>query len=101
MVKILKPNKAVILLEVRKKGLVEEDRQEVAREALSQAGELQPRRAHRCTLDVDHKDVAATVIDAFQTRDRKVAASKEAKARLEERSKTGKQPLVILIKFLF
>ncbi|RWW22576.1 hypothetical protein GW17_00013221 [Ensete ventricosum] len=42
----------------------------------------------RYTLDVDLKDVAT--IDALQSRDKKVAACKEAKARLEERFKTGK-----------
>ncbi|XP_062218854.1 large ribosomal subunit protein eL27x-like [Phragmites australis] len=43
----------------------------------------------RYTLDVDLKDVAAGP-DALATRDKKVAACKAAKARLEERFKTGK-----------
>ncbi|KAG9438926.1 hypothetical protein H6P81_019091 [Aristolochia fimbriata] len=42
----------------------------------------------RYTLDVDLKDVVS--IDAFQSRDKKVAAAKETKAKLEERFKTGK-----------
>ncbi|XP_042420751.1 60S ribosomal protein L27-3-like [Zingiber officinale] len=42
----------------------------------------------RYTLDVDLKDIVT--LDALQTRDKKVAASKEAKARFEERFKTGK-----------
>ncbi|KAF8721702.1 hypothetical protein HU200_022874 [Digitaria exilis] len=43
----------------------------------------------RYTLDVDLKDVAAGP-DALATRDKKVAACKAAKYRLEERFKTGK-----------
>lgn len=42
----------------------------------------------RYTLDVDLKEVAT--IDALQSKDKKVAALKEAKAKLEERFKTGK-----------
>ncbi|CAL5402543.1 unnamed protein product [Camellia sinensis] len=42
----------------------------------------------RYTLDVDLKDVAT--LDSLQSRDKKVTALKEAKARLEERFKTGK-----------
>ncbi|RWR85720.1 60S ribosomal protein L27-3 [Cinnamomum micranthum f. kanehirae] len=42
----------------------------------------------RYTLDVDLKDVVT--VDALQSRDKKVAAAKETKARLEERFKTGK-----------
>ena len=44
----------------------------------------------RYTLDVDFKDVATGGPDALSTRDKKVAACKTAKARLEERFKTGK-----------
>ncbi|RCV21720.1 hypothetical protein SETIT_4G160400v2 [Setaria italica] len=44
----------------------------------------------RYTLDVDFKDVASGGPDALSTRDKKVAACKAAKARLEERFKTGK-----------
>ncbi|CAN6439543.1 unnamed protein product [Victoria cruziana] len=42
----------------------------------------------RYTLDVDLKDVIT--LDALQSRDKKVAAVKEAKARFEERFKSGK-----------
>ncbi|KAJ1690829.1 hypothetical protein LUZ63_014984 [Rhynchospora breviuscula] len=42
----------------------------------------------RYTLDVDLKDVVTA--DALSTRDKKVAACKETKKRLEERFKTGK-----------
>jgi|UniRef100_A0A804MA65 large subunit ribosomal protein L27e len=44
----------------------------------------------RYTLDVDFKDVASGGPDALSTRDKKVEACKAAKARLEERFKTGK-----------
>ncbi|GMI98509.1 hypothetical protein like AT4G15000 [Hibiscus trionum] len=42
----------------------------------------------RYTLDVDLKD--AVTADALQTKDKKVAACKATKQRLEERFKTGK-----------
>ncbi|KAJ3685475.1 hypothetical protein LUZ61_014639 [Rhynchospora tenuis] len=42
----------------------------------------------RYTLDVDLKDVVTA--DALSTRDKKIAACKETKKRLEERFKTGK-----------
>ncbi|KAG6533763.1 hypothetical protein ZIOFF_007638 [Zingiber officinale] len=42
----------------------------------------------RYTLDVDLKDIVT--LDALQSRDKKVTASKETKARFEERFKTGK-----------
>ncbi|XP_072959921.1 large ribosomal subunit protein eL27x-like [Typha angustifolia] len=42
----------------------------------------------RYALDVDLKDVVT--VDALQSRDKKVAACKETKARFEERFKTGK-----------
>ncbi|GAB2276462.1 60S ribosomal protein L27B [Dionaea muscipula] len=42
----------------------------------------------RYTLDVDLKDVITP--DALQSRDKKVTAAKETKARFEERFKTGK-----------
>ncbi|KAJ4869461.1 60S ribosomal protein L27-3 [Raphanus sativus] len=42
----------------------------------------------RYTLDVDLKEVAT--LDALSSKDKKVAALKEAKAKLEERFKTGK-----------
>ncbi|KAL6997698.1 Large ribosomal subunit protein eL27x, partial [Sarracenia purpurea var. burkii] len=42
----------------------------------------------RYTLDVDLKEVVT--LDALQSRDKKVAAAKGAKARFEERFKTGK-----------
>ncbi|CAM8880045.1 unnamed protein product [Rhodiola kirilowii] len=43
----------------------------------------------RYPLDVDLKDVVVTV-DALQSRYKKVTAAKQAKAKLEERFKTGK-----------
>ncbi|CAN6272317.1 unnamed protein product [Urochloa humidicola] len=46
----------------------------------------------RYTLDVDLKDVAA-VPDTLSSRDKKVDACKNAKYRLEERFKTGKNRL--------
>jgi len=42
----------------------------------------------RYTLDVDLKEVAT--LDALKSKDKKVTALKEAKAKLEERFKTGK-----------
>uniref|UniRef100_A0A2P2K4E3 60S ribosomal protein L27 n=1 Tax=Rhizophora mucronata TaxID=61149 RepID=A0A2P2K4E3_RHIMU len=42
----------------------------------------------RYTLDVDLKDIFT--VDSFHTKDKKVVAAKETKARLEERFKTGK-----------
>lgn len=42
----------------------------------------------RYSLDVDLKEVAT--VDALQSRDKKVTAAKEIKARLEDRFKTGK-----------
>ncbi|KAI8556589.1 hypothetical protein RHMOL_Rhmol05G0266000 [Rhododendron molle] len=42
----------------------------------------------RYTLDVDLKDVVS--VDSLQSRDKKVTAAKEIKARFEERFKTGK-----------
>lgn len=42
----------------------------------------------RYTLDVDLKDVVT--VDALHSRDSKVTAAKETKARFEERFKTGK-----------
>ncbi|XP_044958200.1 60S ribosomal protein L27-3-like [Hordeum vulgare subsp. vulgare] len=44
----------------------------------------------RYTLDVYFKDFASGGPDALTTRDKKVASCKAAKARLEERFKTGK-----------
>ncbi|CAL5095594.1 unnamed protein product [Urochloa decumbens] len=44
----------------------------------------------RYTLDVDFNDVASGGPDALATRDKKIVACKAAKARLEERFKTGK-----------
>ncbi|CAI0440012.1 unnamed protein product [Linum tenue] len=42
----------------------------------------------RYTLDVDLKDIVTP--DVLQTRDKKIAAAKETKARFEERFKSGK-----------
>lgn len=42
----------------------------------------------RYTLDVDLKDVVSA--DSLQSRDKKVTAAKEVKARFEERFKSGK-----------
>lgn len=42
----------------------------------------------RYSLDVDLKEVAT--VDALQSRDKKVTAAKEIKARLEDRFKSGK-----------
>ncbi|CAK9165675.1 unnamed protein product [Ilex paraguariensis] len=42
----------------------------------------------RYTLDVELKDVVTP--DALQSRDKKITAAKEAKARFEERFKSGK-----------
>jgi large subunit ribosomal protein L27e len=44
----------------------------------------------RYTLDVDLKDVASGGPDALATKDKKIESAKAAKARLEERFKTGK-----------
>ena len=42
----------------------------------------------RYTLDVDLKDVVSS--DVLQSKDKKISAAKDVKARLEERFKTGK-----------
>ncbi|KAF9607391.1 hypothetical protein IFM89_034624 [Coptis chinensis] len=45
----------------------------------------------RYTLDVDLKDVVGgTTSEIFQSKDKKLTAAKEVKARFEERFKTGK-----------
>uniref|UniRef100_A0A453T7V7 KOW domain-containing protein n=1 Tax=Aegilops tauschii subsp. strangulata TaxID=200361 RepID=A0A453T7V7_AEGTS len=44
----------------------------------------------RYTLDVDLKEVASGAPDSLTSKDKKVGAAKAAKAKLEERFKTGK-----------
>ncbi|KAG0502468.1 hypothetical protein HPP92_002540 [Vanilla planifolia] len=46
----------------------------------------------RYTLDVDLKDIVT--LESLQSRDKKVTACKETKARFEERFKTGKNRLM-------
>ncbi|KAE8781813.1 60S ribosomal protein L27-3 [Hordeum vulgare] len=44
----------------------------------------------RYTLDVDLKEVVSGALDSLTTMDKKLTAAKSAKAKLEERFKTGK-----------
>ncbi|CAN0910277.1 60S ribosomal protein L27-3 [Linum grandiflorum] len=98
--KFLKPNKAVIVLQGRYAGrkaypgkvIRKDSAKKTARKSrvkcfvkLVNYRHLMPTRY---TLDVDLKDVVTP--DVLQTKEKKVAASKEAKAKFEERFKTGK-----------
>ncbi|CAN1244789.1 60S ribosomal protein L27-2 [Linum perenne] len=100
MVKFLKPNKAVILLQGRYAGrkaypgkvIKKDSAKKTAKKSrvkcfvkLVNYRHLMPTRY---TLDVDLKDVVS--LDAFSTKDQKVTASKGVKAKFEERFKTGK-----------
>ncbi|KAH0902815.1 hypothetical protein HID58_042318 [Brassica napus] len=99
MVKFLKQNKAVILLQGRyagKKAVIIRSFDDGNRERpyghCLVAGLKKYPSKHlmptRYTLDVDLKEVAT--LEALSSKDKKVAALKEAKAKLEERFKTGK-----------
>ncbi|MCL7047262.1 hypothetical protein MKW94_005036 [Papaver nudicaule] len=77
MVKFMKPNKAIIVLQGRFAG-----RKAVI---IVNYNHIMPTRY---TLDVDLKDVVSA--DALTSRDKKVTAAKETKKRFEERFKTGK-----------
>ncbi|CBI27167.3 unnamed protein product, partial [Vitis vinifera] len=100
MVKFLKQNKAVVVLQGRfagrkaypKKVIRKDSAKKTAKKSRVKAfiklvnyNHLMPTRY---TLDVDLKDVVT--VDALQSRDKKVTAAKETKARFEERFKTGK-----------
>ncbi|KAF9587213.1 hypothetical protein IFM89_039572 [Coptis chinensis] len=93
MVKFLKPNKAVIVLQGRYAG-----RKAVIIKSYDDGTRDRPyghclvagisKYPKKYTLDVDLKDVAS--LETFGSRDKKVTAAKEVKARFEERFKTGK-----------
>ncbi|KAG5252544.1 60S ribosomal protein [Salix suchowensis] len=115
MVKFLKPNKAVIILQGRYAGrkavivkhfddgtrdrpyghclvIKKDSAKKTAKKSrvkcfikLVNYQHLMPTRY---TLDVDLKDVVAT--DSLATKDKKITACKETKAKFEERFKTGK-----------
>ncbi|KAG4132907.1 hypothetical protein ERO13_D08G061200v2 [Gossypium hirsutum] len=115
MVKILKPNKAVIVLQGRyagRKAVIVKSFDDGTRDrpyghclvirkdsAKKTAKKLRVKcfvklvnyqhlMPTRYTLDVDLKDTVT--VDALQTKDKKVATSKTIKQRMEERFKTGK-----------
>ena len=125
MVKFLKPNKAVVLLQGRfaghkavivrsfddgnrdrpyghclvaglanypKKVIRKDSAKKTAKKSRVKAFVKLVNYTHlmptRYSLDVDLKDVVT--VDALQSRDKKVTASKETKARFEDRFKSGK-----------
>ena len=125
MVKFLKPNKAVILLQGRfaghkavivrnfddgnrdrpyghclvaglakypKKVIRKDSAKKTAKKSRVKAFLKVMNYSHimptRYTLDVDLKDIVS--VDALQSRDKKVTAAKETKARFEDRFKSGK-----------
>ncbi|KAI9070494.1 hypothetical protein K1719_047543 [Acacia pycnantha] len=112
MVKFLKPNKAVILLQGRnasrdrtyghclvagikkypskviKKDSTKKTAKKSRVKAFVKLVNYQHLMPTRYTLDVDLKDVVT--IDSPQSKDKKVTALKETKKRFEERFKTGK-----------
>ncbi|KAL0009499.1 hypothetical protein SO802_011001 [Lithocarpus litseifolius] len=125
MVKFLKPNKAVVLLQGRfaghkavivrnfddgnrdrpyghclvaglakypKKVIRKDSAKKTAKKSRVKAFLKVVNYSHimptRYTLDVDLKDVVS--VDALQSRDKKVTAAKETKARFEDRFKSGK-----------
>ncbi|KAK7832342.1 60s ribosomal protein l27-3 [Quercus suber] len=125
MVKFLKPNKAVVLLQGRfaghkavivrnfddgnrdrpyshclvaglakypKKVIRKDSAKKTAKKSRVKAFLKVVNYSHimptRYTLDVDLKDIVS--VDALQSRDKKVTAAKETKARFEDRFKSGK-----------
>ena len=125
MVKFLKPNKAVVLLQGRfaghkavivrnfddgnrdrpyghclvaglakypKKVIRKDSAKKTAKKSRVKAFLKVMNYSHimptRYTLDVDLKDIVS--VDALQSRDKKVTAAKETKARFEDRFKSGK-----------
>ncbi|KAB2015959.1 hypothetical protein ES319_D08G062400v1 [Gossypium barbadense] len=115
MVKILKPNKAVIVLQGRyagRKAVIVKSfddgtrdrpyghclviRKDSAKKTAKKSRvkcfvklvNYQHLMPTRYTLDVDLKDTVT--VDALQTKDKKVATCKTIKQRMEERFKTGK-----------
>ncbi|KDO45446.1 hypothetical protein CISIN_1g039578mg [Citrus sinensis] len=85
MVKFLKPNKVVILLQGRYAGR----KVVISRvEAFVKLVNYQHLMPTRYTLNIDLKEVLTA--DSLQSKDKKVTACKETKKRLEERFKTGK-----------
>ncbi|KAG6591813.1 60S ribosomal protein L27-3, partial [Cucurbita argyrosperma subsp. sororia] len=96
MVKFIKSNKAVIVLQGRFAGIkkypntvVRKDSTKKSRvKAFIKLVNYQHLMPTRYTLDVDLKDVVN--VDCLQSKGSKVAASKEIKKRLENRFKTGK-----------
>ncbi|RVW75580.1 60S ribosomal protein L27 [Vitis vinifera] len=100
MVKFLKPNKAVVLLQGRfagrkavivrsfDDGLDKKTAKKSRVKAFIKLVNYNHIMPTRYTLDVDLKDVVSP--DVLQSRDKKVTAAKETKKKLEERFKTGK-----------
>ncbi|CAN1259902.1 60S ribosomal protein L27-2 [Linum perenne] len=100
MVKFLKPNKAVIVLQGRYAGrkaypakvIKKDSAKKIAKKSRVKCFVKVVNYRHlmptRYTLDVDLKEVVTP--DVLQTKDKKVTAAKEVKAKLEERFKTGK-----------
>ncbi|KAE8790548.1 60S ribosomal protein L27-3 [Hordeum vulgare] len=99
MVKFLKPDKAVILLQGRyagKKAVTRKDSpKKTAKKSrvkvfltLVNFTHLMPTRYTPSTSNL--KEVVSGAPDSLTTKDKKVTAAKSAKAKLEERFKTGK-----------
>ncbi|KAF9596341.1 hypothetical protein IFM89_008867 [Coptis chinensis] len=96
MAKFLKPNKVVIVLQGRyagRKAVIIKSYDDGTRDrpyghCLVAGISKYPKKATRYTLDVDLKDMAS--LETFGSRDKKVTAAKEIKARFEERFKTRK-----------
>ncbi|KAI5332274.1 hypothetical protein L3X38_022403 [Prunus dulcis] len=93
MVKFLKANKAVVscrddTLAGKPKDSAKKTAKKSRVKAFVKLVNYQHVMPTRYNLDVDLKEVLT--VDALQTRDKKVAAKKEIKARLEDRFKSGK-----------
>ncbi|CAN0890711.1 60S ribosomal protein L27-3 [Linum grandiflorum] len=100
MVKFLKPNKAVIVLQGRYAGIKKYPGKVIRKDSAKKTAKKSRVKCFvklvnyrhlmptRYTLDVDLKD--AVSLESLASKEKKVAACKEAKAKLEERFKTGK-----------
>ncbi|KAJ4961701.1 hypothetical protein NE237_021611 [Protea cynaroides] len=77
-----------ILKEGDSQGFGEADCEEVPCKGFHQARELQPHHAN--LLHPRSESRGSCSVDSLQSRDKKVTTTKETKAHLEERFKTGK-----------
>ncbi|KAE8819876.1 60S ribosomal protein L27-3 [Hordeum vulgare] len=71
-------------------GLGQEDGQEVSRQGLTQVHQLHPPHAHPLLPRRQPQGGGLQRPDSLTTKDKKLTAAKSAKAKLEERFKTGK-----------